>query len=408
MEHGLRERVGGESEPLSDGAADCRDHEHREDDFEEHVEHEGRRYRHGVDEPGVAVEARAPGRVNLIGDHTDYTGGLVLPVAIDRWTTVRGVTGGSRVRLRSSAFAERADVPLPAPAAEVARSRGPQVRPFAAGSASTASWTRYVAAVVEEFTPRTGFVGTVRSTVPVGAGLASSAALEVALALAVGFTGDADELAARCRRAEHRATGTPTGIMDQLIATRAVAGHASLIDCRDRGIATIELPPRDEVEIVVVHSGVGHELASSAYGRRVAECERAAESIGPLRDASVDDVAGIVDPVIRARARHVVTENARVARFVDAVRVGDLPAAGQCMVESHASLRDDYAVSIPAVDAIVEALCAAPGVFGARMTGGGFGGCVVALCRPDALASWGSRAWRVRAVGGAWVRRDAR
>jgi galactokinase len=353
----------------------------------------------GNDGAPTLFEARAPGRVNLIGDHTDTTGGWVLPFAIDRWTTVRGRRGGDAVRLRSEGFPGEAVL-------------GAGGDPEAA--ADTASgWTRYVVAVVAELRAAgravPGFTGTVSSTVPAGGGLSSSAALEVAVAMALGATDPSDpvgplapqDLARLCRRAEHRATGTPTGIMDQLVCVSGRAGHAVLIDCTTLHTTPVPLPSTEVAEVVVVPSGVHHELATSAYAERVAECGRAEAEIGPLRDARPTDVAAIADPVVRARARHVVGENARVHAMVEALAAGDLAGAGVLMAASHVSLRDDYAVSVPEVDTLVEALSARPGVFGARMTGGGFGGSVVALCRPGALADLGERAWVVRAVDGA-------
>lgn len=343
----------------------------------------------GRDGVVAEIEARAPGRVNLIGDHTDYTGGLVLPMAIDRWTTVRGARDGARVTLRSDGFDEVCDLALDGT------------------DPSPTGWAAYVAGVIAEFAPSTGLRGTVRSTVPIGAGLASSAALEVACGLALGFEGSATELAQRCRRAEHRATGTPTGIMDQLASVSGVPGHALLIDCRSLEVAPVKLCPVEEAEIVVVHSGTTHALAHTAYAERVAECEHAERVIGPLRDASVDDLPAIRDPTVLARARHVITENMRVSAFVDALRLNDPTTMGALMKESHVSLRDNYEVSIPEIDALVDRLINTRGVFGARMTGGGFGGCVVALCRPGSLDAIAMRhdAWIVRAVGGASVGR---
>ena len=333
------------------------------------------------------IEARAPGRVNLIGDHTDYTAGLVLPMAIDRWTTVRGVRDGARIELRSDGFDDVCDLAI------------------GATEQSPARWAAYVAGVIAEFRPRSGFRGTVSTTIPIGAGLASSAALGVACALAFEFDGTATELAERCRRAEHRATAIPTGIMDQLASVSGVADHALLIDCRSLDVTPISLCPAEEVEIVVVHSGVTHVLADTGYAERVAECEHAERVIGPLRGASVADLSAIRDPTLCARARHVITETTRVRAFVDALRANDPDTMGSLMKESHVSLRDDYAVSIPEVDGLVDRLINTRGVFGARMTGGGFGGCVVALCRPGSLdiTAMHDGAWIVRAVDGAFV-----
>jgi galactokinase len=311
--------------------------------------------------------AFAPGRVNLIGDHTDYTGGFVLPMAIQLGTTVRTALGGSRVQLRSTSEPEPADVPIDI--ADPSR-----VRP---------RWARYVAGVVAELRASAGVSGTVTTSLPIGAGLSSSAALEVAVALALGFTGSPLELARLAQRAEHRASGVPCGLMDQLTSAAGIAGHALLIDCESDEIAPVAIPP--DCEVVVVDSGTRRDLATSPYADRRAACELAAALIGPLRRASPTDVAPIGDPTLRRRARHVVTENARTLTMAVALRSGDLAAAGGLMRESHASLRDDFEVSSPALDDLVDHLDRQPGVFGARLTGAGFGGCAVALTEPDAL-----------------------
>jgi galactokinase len=327
------------------------------------------------------VRAVAPGRVNLIGEHTDHTGGLVLPMAIDRVTAVDGDPGGDVVRLVSTHEREPAVVPL-----VVGDPRG--VAP---------PWARYVAGVVAATAPAVGFTGTVSSTIPIGAGLSSSAALEVAVALALGFRGPVDELAVRCQEAEHRATGVPCGIMDQLASAAGVAGHALLIDCTTLAIRPVPIP--EGVEVTVVDSGERRPLAGTAYGERRRSCEAAQARIGPLRDASPEDVDALADPVLRACARHVVTENQRVRDFVAALEAGDLAACGALLAASHASLRDDLRVSTPRLDALVDRLAATPGVFGARLTGGGFGGCAVALSEPGALRE----GWTVRARDGARV-----
>jgi galactokinase len=327
------------------------------------------------------VRAFAPGRVNLIGDHTDTTGGLVLPMAIHLGTTVAVERRGIDVRLRSTTEDEPAAIPI-----EVADP-----------ASVSPAWGRYVAGVVAELRPTVGAVGTVHTTLPVGAGLSSSAALEVSVALALGFTGSHVELALACQRAEHAASGVPSGIMDQLTSAAGVAGSALLIDCTALERTPVPLPP--DVEVVVVHSGEARELVGSAYGERRRQCEAAEAEIGPLRTATLDAVAAIGDPVVQRRARHVVTENARVREAAAALAAGDAETAGRAMAASHASLRDDFEVSTPALDRLVAELSAAPGVFGARLTGAGFGGCAVALARPGAVR----RGWVVRAVGGASV-----
>ena len=228
--------------------------------------------------------------------------------------------------------------------------------------------------------------------------LSSSAALEVAVALALGFEGSPIELAQVCRRAEQRASGVPCGIMDQLCIAAGVRDHALLIDCGELTIDPVAIP--DDVEIVVQH--IAHRtLVGSAYADRVRECAEAEAAIGPLRHATVAEARTIDDPVIRARAVHVTSENGRVLRFAEALRADDLRAAGQLMVESHRSLAEQFETSTPMMDTVVEQLRATPGVYGARMTGGGFGGCVVALTEPGAL----SYGWVVRAVDGAHVER---
>lgn len=323
---------------------------------------------------------RAPGRVNLIGEHTDYTGGLVMPMAIDRYTEIRGERGGDRVRCTSADKPGVVDLPLDV---REARDVDPE-------------WGRYVAAVIAEMHPSAGFDGRVATDIPVGAGLSSSAALEVAVALALGTDLDAVELAQLCRRAEHGATGVPTGIMDQLSITSGVRGHALVIDCHSLTVTPAPIP--DGVEIVVQF--IAHRtLEGSPYADRVAECAAAEREIGPLRLASPAMAATIADPTVRARALHVTGENQRVRDFAAALAANDLAAAGELMVAGHRSLSDLYACSTPTMDAAVDALLRTPGVHGARMTGGGFGGCVVALTEPGALHD----GWVVSAVDGASV-----
>jgi galactokinase len=344
----------------------------------------------------MRVEAHAPGRVVLIGDHTDHAGGVSLTMAIDRGTTVTGERGGDRYRLRSEQFEGRTDRSLSA--VEVAGPAEP-------------GWGCFVGAVAAELneSPRPpepiGFTGVVSSTVPAGAGLASSAALELALALALGFEGTPLDLARLGQRAEHRAVGVPCGLLDQLTSACGVEGHALLLDLATDSVAPVPLP--EGVDVVVVHSGQERVLVGSAYAERRSQCERAAELIGPLPRASFEDIAAITDPVLRRRARHVASECDRVRHAAEALQTGDVVTVGRLMAESHRSLRDDFEVSTPALDQTVSWLMTTPGVFGARLTGAGFGGCVVALCEPGALpepAALTGRGWRVRASGGASVR----
>lgn len=326
------------------------------------------------------VVVRAPGRVNLIGDHTDYTGGLVLPMAIDRWTVIEGHLCDGRIDLVSSDEPAPASVPLPV-----------DVDP----SSFEPRWARYVAAMARELGSTVGVEGSVTTTIPIGSGLSSSAALLVATALALGADPEPTSLAMAARRAEFAATGVPTGIMDQLCIASATEGHATLIDCHSMEVRHLPVPP--EVS-VVVRFVAPRTLEGSAYADRVAECARAEAAIGPLRLAAPSDAESIADPVVRRRARHVVTENARVRAFAEALTDGRFADAGTLMLDGHRSLAEDFGTSTPGMDDAVAALASLPGVFGARMTGGGFGGCVVALCESGASVP----GWVVRPTGRAY------
>ena len=320
----------------------------------------------------------APGRVNLIGEHTDYTGGLVFPMAIDRWTTIDYETAGSGIVLDSADADGTVSLTL--------------VQPFDASM--TPSWGRYVGAVASLMDSPRGISGHVSTTIPVGAGLSSSAALEIAVALALDCELPATELAQLTPRAEHLATGVPTGIMDQLCITSARQGHGALIDCTTLAVRHIPIP--SDVKIVVRF--IAHRtLVGSAYADRVAQCKAAESIIGPLRNAAMSDIAKIDNKIIRARASHVVSENERVLDFSSALEEGDYHTAGFVMTDSHTSLANDFEVSNSQMDQAVRNMCATPGVFGARMTGGGFGGCIVALCEPDAVVD----GWHVQPVGAA-------
>ena len=320
---------------------------------------------------------RAPGRVNLIGDHTDYTGGLVFPMAVDRWTEIRFVEHDT-VELTSADEALPVSLPLD----------------IDDPTAVSPAWGKYVAGVVAEMQPTRGIRGHVTTTIPIGGGMSSSHALEVATALALGFEGSVVDIAKLTQRAENRASGVPTGIMDQFSIAGGVAGHALMMDCGALTITPIPVP--DTIEVVVQF--IAHRtLVGSAYADRVAECAAAESIVGPLREASAHDLRAITDPMIRRRAQHVVDENQRVRDFAQALVAGDLAEAGRLMVASHNSLRDLYETSLPVMDAAVDTLMATPGVYGARMTGGGFGGCVVAIAEPGALDD----GWVVHAVEGA-------
>jgi galactokinase len=331
--------------------------------------------------------------VNLIGDHTDYTGGLVLPMAIDRDTTITFTTSPDVV-LRSGDLA--GEVRFGLPASDAAAVQPP--------------WGRYVAGVAaamhERRMPTRGFTGTVSTTVPIGGGLSSSAALEVAAALAFGIDADAATIAAVCRRAEHIATSVPCGIMDQLTSVAGVKDHALLIDCHTLAITPIRIPEGVSVWVVAVSS---RTLDGTEYPTRVAQCAAAEHEIGPLRSADFASVNNIADPVIRARARHVVGENRRVREFATALAAGNAREAGSIMYEGHRSLGHDFETSTATMDAAVDHLARVPGVHGVRMTGGGFGGCVVILADDDAPladdagAIGGAAMMRVRAADGASI-----
>ena len=304
---------------------------------------------------------RAPGRVNLIGEHTDYTGGLVLPAAIDREVRLHCEPGGSVVALVSKQF-------------------GGSVELAAGGGTPSPGegWGRYAAAVVDELAalgrPPVGLRGRLESDLPAGVGLSSSAALEVVLATALcsvaGFPLEPLELAQACRRAEHHAVGVPSGIMDQATSILGVAGHCLLLDCGTLEHRAIPLPP--ELAIVVLDSGVVRSLETSDYARRRQEIVDALEAAE--RSASLD-------ATLERRLRHVVTENERVRQVVDVLSApggADRERLGAILAAGHASLRDDLEVSIPELDLLVE-LALAAGAVAARITGGGFGGAIVAL-----------------------------
>ena len=330
------------------------------------------------------IRTTAPGRVVLIGDHTDYMGGLVLPMAIDLCTEVIGQRGGATVSLTSEHFGDSVTLDLPVEHPE-------RTQP---------EWGRYVAGVVAEFALPVGLTGVIRSTVPAGGGLSSSAALELAVALAISDLDDPLTLARRCQSAEKVATGVPCGIMDQLCSAAGVEGHALLIDCATTEITPVPIP--DHLAVWVVDSGEPRRLAESGYATLRAEAEAAAALVGPLPAADYDAIEDLADDTLRRRARHVRSECERVLRFAEALTADDLTAAGELVTASHRSLRDDAQVSTPALDALVEALNATPGVLGARLTGAGFGGSVVALASAGVdLASAGAGARRVHASAGA-------
>jgi galactokinase len=339
------------------------------------------------------VTRTGPGRVNLIGDHTDYNQGLALPMAIGLGISVEVVpSDDDRVTVVSDAYPGHPVVLDLMPDADAVASLEPP-------------WARLVAAVVGLARPETGLSVRVASTLPRGSGLSSSAALSVALAVALGVDGDARVIAGLCRLAEHR-IGVPVGLMDPLVCAGGQAGHALRVDFATDSTADVALPA--EAEFIVVDSEIRRDLRSSAYATRVAECEAAAAVVGPLGLAGPDDLAGLRDPVLRRRARHVVSECVRVDAFASALAGGDLISAGAEMDASHRSLAEEFEVSTPELDQLVTSLRSRPGVFGARVTGAGFGGCVVVLAEPGALdpTTLGRPAWRVEAVDGAVTARS--
>jgi galactokinase len=342
----------------------------------------------------AALTAWAPGRVNLIGEHTDYSGGLVLPAAIQLGVTLEVRSATRDISLSSEGYGWTGSFPADG------------------GSQGVTGWGRYPQAVATELAalgrPAVGIDGTVSSSLPAGAGLSSSAALEVAVALALcaiaEFELEPMELALACQRAELRAVGVPCGILDQAACVLGRDGAAVLLDC-----STLEhrlVPVPEPAALLIVDSGVERRLEDTAYGERRAELERALRLVGAQRSTEVglDDLAE-VDDVSARRLRHVVTENDRVRRFAAALEAGRPDAAGQLLRESHASLRDDYEVSIRELDLLV-ALADTEGAYGARLLGGGFGGSVLVLvdrARAEEVGyavarEYGSRAGRTARV----------
>jgi galactokinase len=321
---------------------------------------------------------RAPGRVNLIGEHTDYNDGFVMPMALDRSTWVAAAPRDDRrLVVRSKEYGETVALDLG--------------QTFSAAAAFTSvHWSDYVRGVAT-LLESPGADMLIASDVPVGAGLSSSAALEVACGFALadlsGLALDLDTLARTAQRAEHEFAGTHCGIMDQMIACHGRAGHVLQLDTRTLERVYAPLPAR--LRVVVCNTMVAHELASAEYNARRADCEAGVRALSArfphvraLRDATLERLAAIrgdVLPHVWRRCRHVITENDRVVLAAAALRQGDDSAFGALMAASHASLRDDYEVSCPELDVMTAIVSDLDGVFGARMTGGGFGGCAVAL-----------------------------
>ena len=324
---------------------------------------------------------QAPGRVNLIGEHTDYNDGFVMPAAIDFYTRVAIAPRTDRIlAVYSREFAETVEFDL---------DRLPETR--------SGHWSDYVAGVAKKLKASgrrlAGVNLLIEGDVPQGAGLSSSASVEVAAGYALLKASNAafepDELALLCQKAENEFVGARCGIMDQFVSVHGKSGCALLLDCRSLESCPLRLP--EDVRIVICNTMVRHSVASGEYNQRRAECEEGARilsrhlpDIRALRDVTVLDLASYennLPTVVARRCRHVVSENARVLKAADALELNDVKAFGRLMQESHKSLRDDFEVSCPELDLMVDLAQATEGVYGARMTGGGFGGCTVNLVR---------------------------
>jgi galactokinase len=332
----------------------------------------------------AALLVRAPGRVNLIGEHTDYNEGFVLPMAIDRavWIALRP-RKERRVAVHAVDFGGTLDFGLP-----TIEKGGP-------------AWGEYVKGVawslIEAGHTLAGWEGVVAGDVPIGAGLSSSAALEVAaaraFAAAAGLAWEPLAMARITQRAENDWVGVPCGIMDQLVSITGVAGHALLIDCRTLEISPVPLPAG--AAVVVLDTGTRRGVAASAYQERREQCRQAARFLGAasLRDVTLQDLArastALSETTLR-RARHVVAEIERTRLAAQALQRGDAIEVGLLMNASHASLKEDFEVSSPELDAIVAASRRRPDCLGARLTGAGFGGCAVALVREGDLEGFAS------------------
>jgi len=338
---------------------------------------------------GRARVYRAPGRINLIGEHTDYNDGFVMPAAIEFYVWIAIAPRNDRkLLLHSINFSETVEIDLQG------------------GVAPRNHWSDYVSGVAVMLEQAghhlQGANLLIRGDVPIGSGLSSSAAIEVASGLALlensGLDVDRLELVQLCRRAENDFVGARVGIMDQFISGCGQAGHALMLDCRSLEYRLLPLPR--ELSLVVCNTMVKHELASGEYNTRRAECEEGVRllsgslpGIRALRDVTLAELeaqACILPGIIYKRCRHVISEDARVSEAAAALEQGDLETFGALMAESHRSLRDDYEVSCAELDLMVELAVQQEGVYGARMTGGGFGGCTINLVRTDAVREFQS------------------
>eukprot|EP00742_Colponemidia_sp_Colp-10_P008101 GILJ01008745.1.p1 GENE.GILJ01008745.1~~GILJ01008745.1.p1 ORF type:complete len:431 (+),score=62.94 GILJ01008745.1:43-1335(+) len=344
-------------------------------------------------EQPAQVAALAPGRVNLIGEHTDYNDGFVLPMALERKAVMVGRRNSlNKIRLFSlniDGSEKRYECDL-----------------SDTSVVSKPHWVNYVKGVVAQylvdghFLP--GFDALIVSDVPLGGGLSSSASIEVATAtfldVLLGTTTDGKTKALMCQKAEQQYAGVPCGIMDQFISSLGKRGHALLIDCRTLKTQHIPVahPNKKPVTVLIINSNVKHELTGSEYVTCRQNCETAVAAlqtafpdIGALRDATQEQLLVVrdqLDSSVYARARHVIGENNRTVRAARLLQQGDYEEVGKLMIESHNSLRDDYKVSIPELDILVDLATQVPGVYGSRMTGGGFGGCTVTLVDTDAVS----------------------
>jgi galactokinase len=361
---------------------------------------------------GALGAAWAPGRVNLIGEHTDYNAGYVLPLAVDRVAAFAGrARGDERVRLWSMHFQERAEFSL----ADLADA-------FEATRAGLPGWARYILGVAAQLKhagiPLGGFDAVLQGDVPVGGGMSSSAALEVASVQAFQFfsqgaftigTTDATltplQVAELCQHAEWEASGVRCGILDQASSCLGRPGQAVLLDCRSLEYRYLPFIAPG-ISLVVIDTGVRRELAASAYNERRLQCEQATNilrdqialdqpaamarrEVLSLRDISPEEFARYKDAlpaVLRSRAGYVIAENQRVLETVEHLEQHDLERVGELLWQTHAGLRDDYEVSCLELDTLVDLAASVPGVLGARMMGGGFGGCTVNLVRDEAVA----------------------
>jgi galactokinase len=335
--------------------------------------------------------AAAPGRVNVIGEHTDYNDGFVFPMAIDRYAVIAAApAAGTRVQMQTTAGNQPATIDLDQP-----------LRPAPRGT-----WYNYPLGVIAGFAARgvkiPGFDALIHSTVPLGGGLSSSAALEVSTAtLLESITGtklDPVDKALLCQKAEHDYAGMPCGIMDQFISVMGRENHILLLDCRTR---KTELVPMNDasVALLITNTNVKHELTGGEYSTRRSQCEQAAATLNlkSLRDADMPKLEagkGKMDPVTYHRARHVIGEIERTTAAAQETKASNWAKVGELMYASHASLRDDYEVSCSELDAVVEiaqGIGQQGGVYGCRMTGGGFGGCTVALVKATSVQAISDR-----------------